>query len=420
MTNLYTETAGAGPPTPPLHGDLQADVAVVGAGLTGLSAALHLAERGVGVVVLEAQTPGFGASGRNGGQINAGLKADPDDVERHHGADLGGRLVAFAGGAPQFVFDLIERLGLRCEARRNGTLRAAVRARHLAQVRATAEQWRRRGAPVEMLDAEEVAALTGTRRYAGAMLDRRGGDLHPLQFTHGLAAAAIARGAAVHGGTRVQSLERSGAGWRLRCAAGSVTANQVLLATNGYSDPLWPGLRQSIVPVFSSIAATEPLPPAAAQAIMPGRQVLFESGFITVYYRVDASGRLLIGGRGPMIDVRDPAQIAYIVKYAVELWPPLRQVRFTHAWSGRLAMTADHYPHVHQPAPGVTICLGYNGRGVALATAAGAALAGRLVDPAAPFDLPLSDIKTIPFHGYWPLAVPAAVNIGRLRDYIGV
>ena len=419
MTILYQETAEPAPATPPLDGDARADVAVIGAGLTGLSAALHLAELGVRVVVLEAHSPGYGASGRNGGQVNPGLKADPDAVERLHGPDLGARMVAFAGAAPQFVFDLIERLGLQCEARRNGTLRAAVRPKHLSQVRATAEQWRRRGAPVEMLDAAAVAGLTGTARYGGAMFDRRGGDLNPLRYTRGLAAAAIARGVTVHGDTRVLSVESSGTQWRARTAMGTVTADQLLLASNGYTDRLWPQLRQSIIPVFSSIAATEPLPADLAQAVMPGRQSLYESGFVTVYYRVDASGRLLIGGRGPMLDVRDPAQLSTIVGYASRLWPALKTARFTHAWSGRLAMTADQYPHVHQPAPGVTICLGYSGRGVALATAAGAALARKLTDPGAAFDLPISAIKAIPFHGYWPLAVPAAVNIARLRDFAG-
>ncbi len=420
MTNLYLDTAGAAPAPPPLAGEQRADVVVIGAGLTGLSTALHLAELGTRVVVLEAQTPGFGASGRNGGQVNPGLKADPDEVERRHGPDLGGRMVAFAGAAPQFVFDLIERLGLRCEARRNGTLRAAVRPKHVALVRATAEQWQRRGAPVEMLDAAGIAALTGTPRYGGALFDRRGGDLNPLLYTRGLAEAAVAAGAPVHGGSRVVELTPGGGLWRAKTPDGSVTAEQVVIATNGYSDRLWPLLRQSIVPVFSSIAATEPLPPDLAGTILPGRQVVYESGFVTVYYRVDAAGRLLIGGRGPMLDVRDPKEISAIVDYAGRLWPALRPLRWTHGWSGRIAMTADQYPHLHRPAAGVTICLGYSGRGVALATAAGAAIARNLVRPDAPLDLPVTKLETIPFHGYWPLAVPAAVQIGRLRDFIGI
>ena len=149
MPNLYQDTAEPAIPTPALDGDVQADVVVVGGGITGLSTALHLAERGAKVVLLEAEEPGWGASGRNGGQVNPGLKHDPDRVERDYGKDLGGRMNAFAGDAPAFVFDLIERHDIRCDARRNGTLRAAIRAKHAAQVRATAEQLARRGAPVE-------------------------------------------------------------------------------------------------------------------------------------------------------------------------------------------------------------------------------------------------------------------------------
>src|ERR1700733_15267004 len=202
MANLYQDTAEPASPTPPLDGDVRTDVAVVGGGVTGLSTALHLAEQGAKVALLEAEEPGWGASGRNGGQVNPGLKLDPDTVERDHGSELGARMNAFAGAAPAFVFDLIERHGIRCDARRNGTLRAAIRAKHAAQVRASAEQLARCGAPVELLDGSSLERATGTRRYLLAMLDRRGGDLNPLSFVRGLVRAALGAGAAVHGGSR--------------------------------------------------------------------------------------------------------------------------------------------------------------------------------------------------------------------------
>jgi glycine/D-amino acid oxidase-like deaminating enzyme len=148
-----------------------------------------------------------------------------------------------------------------------------------------------------------------------------------------------------------------------------VRAEKVLIATNGFTDNLWSDLRRTIVPVFSSIAATAPLLDDVARQIMPTRSVLYESGHITVYYRVDASNRLLMGGRGPMQWIRDPSAVAYLMRYAVRLWPTLRGVSWTHGWNSRLAMTADHYPHVHEPAPGALVYLGCNGRGVALATA---------------------------------------------------
>jgi glycine/D-amino acid oxidase-like deaminating enzyme len=420
MSNLYRDTAPAAAPTPPLVGDVRADIAVVGGGITGLSTALHAAEAGADVVLLEAEDPGFGASGRNGGQVNPGLKPDPDTVEQDFGPDLGGRMNALAGSAPSLVFDLIQRHGIACEARRHGTVRAAVRAKHAAAIRTTVEQLARRGAPVEYLDRGAIAALTGTARYVGAMLDRRGGDLNPLGYCRGLARAAIRARARVHGGTRVTAARRHAGAWRLECAGGSVTSPQVVLATNGYTDRLWPRLRRTIIPLFGAIAASDPLPDAASRTIMPGRSVLYESGAITVYYRIDSDGRLLIGGRGPSREVDSIDALAHLLDYARRLWPILEGVRWSHAWGGRLAMTRDHYPHVHEPAPGVLACLGYNGRGVAMATAMGVQLARRITRPELPFDMPLTDMKTIALHPFWPAGVKAAILYGRASDYLGL
>ena len=178
-----------------------------------------------------------------------------------------------------------------------------------------------------------------------------------------------------------------------------VRAEKVLIATNGFTDDLLPDLRRTIVPVFSSIAATEPLPDDVARKIMPTRSVLYESGHITVYYRVDASNRLLMGGRGPMQWIKNPAPVAYLMRYAERLWPAVRGVRWTHGWNSRLAMTPDHYPHVHEPGAGALAYLGCNGRGVALATAMGAQLAKRLIGgEAAEIDMPITSLKPIRFH----------------------
>ena len=420
MANLYHDTAEPAMPAPALDRDLKTDVAVIGGGITGLSTALHLAEQGASVAVLEAEQPGWGASGRNGGQVNPGLKPDPDQVERDFGSDLGARMNTFAGAAPACVFDLIERHGIRCDARRNGTLRAAVRPKHAAGVRATAEQFARRGAPVELLQGPELEQATGTARYQIAMLDRRGGDVNPLSFVRGLARAAQSAGAAVHGGTRALGMHRSGAEWTVKTAAGSVTAPHVVLATNGYTDDLWPNLRRSVVPLFGAIAATAVLPEQIARGIMPSRAVLYESGAITVYYRVDAGGRLLLGGRGPMREIAATSAIPHLLAYARTLWPFLGDTPWTHAWGGRLAMTQDHYPHIHEPAEGVLICLGYNGRGVAMSTAMGARLARRILSPAAEFPMPVTGIKAIALHALWPLAVKAVIAQGRISDYLGI
>ena len=420
MPNLYRDTAERAVPTPPLDGDVRADVVVVGGGFTGLSAALHLAQMGAKVVLLEAEEPGWGASGRNGGQVNPGLKHDPDTVERHFGVDLGRRMNALAGAAPGFVFELIDRHGIACEARRNGTLRAAVREKHAAHVKSSAQQWIRRGAPVELLEGAALAAVVGTDRYVAAMWDRRGGDLNPLSYARGLARAALRAGAAVHGGSRALSLTGAGAGWTVRTDSGTATAGNVVLATNGYTDGLWPGLRRTIVPLFGAMAATSRLPEALAQTLMPRRAVLYESGAVTVYYRIDSGQRLLIGGRGPMHEISSTSAIPHLAAYAEKLWPGLRGVAWTHAWGGRLAMTRDQYPHVHEPAPGIMACLGYNGRGIAMATTLGAQIAKRIRQPESDFDMPITGLKTIGLHALWPLAVRAAIARGRIADALGL
>ena len=419
--SLYADTAVAAPPTPPLDIDKNVLVAIIGGGFTGLSTALHLAERGVDALVLEAHEPGWGASGNNGGQINPGLKHDPDRIEADFGADLGRRMIAFAYGTTEFTIELIRRHQIPCEARQNGTLRAAYNAASVAGVEATANQCMRRDMPVTLLDRDKLREMTGTDRYLCAMLDQRGGDLHPLSYARGLARAAIAAGAVVHGETPALSLSRDGARWRIETPRAIVHAEKVLLATNGFTDDLWPGLRRTIVPVFSSIAATAPLSDAVLREIMPTRSVLYESGHITVYYRVDQRNRLLMGGRGPMRWIRSASDIGYLTRYAERLWPRLKGVTWTHGWNSRLAITADHYPHVHEPAEDLLVSLGCNGRGVALSTAIGAQLARRLMGgQAAEIDMPISRIKPIALHAFWPLAVRGAVLAGRVRDRLGL
>ncbi len=419
--SLYADTAVPPVPAPPLEADSNVSVAIVGGGFAGLSTALHLAEQGTDTIVLEAQEPGWGASGNNGGQLNPGLKLDPDTIEATFGTDLGRRMIAFAYNTPVFALDLIRRHQIACEARQNGTLRAAYHGGNAAAVEKTAEQCIRRGMPVTVLDRNALREATGTDRYVRAMLDRRGGDLQPLSYARGLARAAIAAGAAIHGQTPATSLQREGGRWRIETPRAVVRAEKILIATNGFTDDLWPDLRRTIVPVFSSIAATEPLPDDVARQIMPTRSALYESGRITVYYRIDASNRLLIGGRGPMRWIRDPSAVNYLMRYAVRLWPALRGISWTHGWNSRLAMTADHYPHVHEPGPGALVYLGCNGRGVALATAMGHQLARRLIEgEVARIDLPITALKPIRFHALWPGAVKSVVLYGQIRDRLGL
>jgi glycine/D-amino acid oxidase-like deaminating enzyme len=419
--NVYQLDAPPAPETPPLDGSRRASVAIIGGGIVGLTTALHLAEAGVEAVVLEANEPGWGASGNNGGQLNPGLKYDPDVIEASYGPDLGRRMVSFAYDTPNRAFALIERLGIACDVRQSGTLRVARSARALTGVEATARQCMERGMPVAPLDRAGAAKATGTDAYFGALLDTRGGNLNPLAYSRGLARAAIAAGARIYGRTPARGLLRRAHGWSVETPAGTVEAEKILIATNGFTDDLWEGLRKTVVPVFSAIAASEPLSSERIGAILPGRPSVYESGRITVYYRIDAQGRLLMGGRGPMRPIGSPEPIAYLTDYVQTLWPQLAGIGWTHGWNSQLAMTRDHWPHVHEPSPDALIYLGCNGRGVALGTALAQQLARRLIHGEAfALDLPIVAPKPIRFHGLWPLAVRSVVLHGRLMDRLGL
>ena len=419
--SLYAATARPATATPPLDGDARADVVVVGAGFTGLSTALHLAEQGADVIVLESHEPGWGASGRNGGQVNPGLKWDPDDVESKFGPDLGPRLVRFAWGAPEATFALIRRYQIECDARQGGTMRAAYLPRDAENLRRLVEQCQRRGMPVTLLDENAARDATGTSRYLAVLRDASGGDVQPLDYARGLARVAIAAGAKIHGATPVTGLARSATGWNVTTPRGTVTAAAVIAGTNGYSDDLIPGLRRSVVPAFSSIAATEPLEASLADKIMPRGGVLYEAARITTYYRIDKAKRLLMGGRGPQWSDIGLGDLAHLTNYATRLWPDLKSVRWTHAWNGQVAITTDQYPHVHQPQKGLYACVGYNGRGVAFSTVMGAELAKlALGKRAEDIHLPVTAIKPLPLHAFWRVGLTAKLIELRLRDRFGI
>lgn len=417
-SSIYALEATAAPAYPPLQGEAQTDIAIVGGGYTGLSTALHLAESGHKVTLLEAHQPGWGASGRNGGQLNPGLKYDPSGIVGMFGEEKGKAMVAFAWSSVEHTARLIRRLGIDCDLRLNGTLRAAAKAQDAAAVRRSQQDMAGFGMPAEWVEKKDLAALVGHDRYHGALLDRRGGDLNPLRYAQGLGEAASRAGAVIHGNSRVQRLERDKDGWKLVSVAGMLRAARVLVCCNGYTDDLVPGLRKALVPVFSSVLASRPLPETLAARIMPGRQVLYESGLVTVYYRVDRQNRLVIGGRGPMRPIDSPRRLGPVARHAFGLWPELADVGWQTAWNGRVAVTTDHMPHVNEVAPGLMAVYGYNGRGVALASALGKPLAACLSGeiPADELPIPPTAMQPIPFHRFWPLGVHATIAWSRFRN----
>ena len=418
MKNLYLETARPQISAPALAGDSQADVVIVGGGYSGLSTALHLAEQGAKAVVLEAGDIGHGCSGRNGGQINPGLKLLPDAVEAHFGTERGQRMNRLASEAPAFVFDLVARHGIDCAAVNSGTIRAAIDRAGLQQVHDLVAQATARGWPIRFADRAEMAAMTGCGIYLGGAVDARGGHLNPLGYARGLGLAAQKAGAVLHGQSAALSLRRTGAGWRVETAAGSVTAPELLICTNGYTGDLWPGMRQALVPIYTYIAATDPLPEALRAQIMPCGAALYEAAWDVIYYRIDDAGRLLMGGRGAQRDARGPADYRHLVDYAVKLWPALKGVDFPWTWHGQVAVTPDHFPHLVRPAEGVRLLFGYNGRGVALSSIAGKLTADHILSGGkVDISLPVEDKLTrFAFHPFWRIGAETTMAWHGMLD----
>lgn len=416
--SLWAATAAPAPETPPLGSSVTADVAIIGGGYAGLSAALHLAEHGVRPVVLEARQIGFGGSGRNGGQVIPGLKHDPDTLVAMFGAERGGRLADFAGGTADLVFDLIERHGMAVPYRREGWIQGAHSPEGLAEAEARAAQWAKRGAPVQPLDKAAIGRALGTDRYLGGWLDRRGGGIQPLDYARGLARAALQAGAAIHAGTPVTALDRAEGRWRLRTAGGAtVTADRVLLCTNGYSKGLWPRLEQTIIAANSFQVATRPLTDRERETVLPGGQVSSDTRKLLLYFRLDHQGRLLMGGRGPFREPRGAADWAHLDRVVGKLFPQLSGIAIQHRWCGRVAVTRDYLPHLHEPAPGLLVDIGCQGRGVGLQTAMGRAMAEYIASgDAGALPLPPVPIQPLPLHALHRLYVSAVITWYRMND----
>lgn len=421
MNSLWAATAPPAVPTPALSESLRVDVAIVGAGYTGLSTALHLAEKGVSVCVLEANEPGWGASGRNGGQVNPTLKYDPDQLVRMYGAERAEPLIDTVSSSADLVFDLIKRHEIDCAPIRKGWMQVSYSDKGVAGLHARADQWARRGVPVQCLDASAVATRMGSEAFAGGWLDGRAGAIQPLAYARGLVRAALAAGVRIHGQSAVTELQRQGSGWQVQTVCGAqVTADQVVLATNGYSSNLWPGMAQSILAANSFIVATKPLSGSLAESILPGQETVSTSQRLLLYFRKDAYGRLLMGGRGLFNDPTGPTDFTHLERSLALLFPQLGPLEFEYHWAGRIAITRDFMPHVHEPAPGLTLMLGCNGRGIGLCTSLGQQLAGRLCDKRAAFAYPVSPLQRLPLHGLQRLYIGAGVAWYSLLDRLSV
>lgn len=421
MKSLWSATAPSVVPTPALSESVKVDVAIVGAGYTGLSTALHLAERGVSVCVLEANEPGWGASGRNGGQVNPTLKYDPEQLVQMYGPERAEPLISTVSNSADLVFKLIEKHGIDCAPVRKGWMQVSYTEKGVAGLHARADQWARRGVPVHRLDAAAVALRMGSDAFAGGWLDGRAGAIQPLAYARGLVGAALAAGVRIHGQSAVTGLQRQGSGWQLTTATGAqVSAEKVVLATNGYSGNLWPGMAQSILAANSFIVATKPLTGRAAESILPGQETVSTAQRLLLYFRKDSHGRLLMGGRGLFNDPTSPTDFAHLERSLALLFPQLGPLEFEYRWAGRIAITRDFMPHVHEPAPGLTLALGCNGRGIALCTSLGQQLAGRLCDRKAEFAYPVTPLQRLPMHGLQRFYIGAGVAWYSLLDRLNI
>ena len=383
----YAATAPAPVPRPALVGPESADVCIVGAGFTGVSAALHLAERGYSVIVLEAARVGWGASGRNGGQVGSGMRQSMSALERSVGPSRAGTLWALCEEAKAVIAERVARHGIQCDWR-PGNLLASTRERYMGWIESEAEFCHRRFGyrGYRMLSRAEMREEIASDRYVGGRMDEGGGHLHPLRFVLGMAGAAERAGARIFERSEVGRI-RWGAPTRVSTAKGVVEARYVVLAGNAYLGRLEPRIESRIMPIVNHVLATEPLGEDRARVLIPSGACVHSTKFVVDYYRVTADHRLLFGGGETYSDRPLDEPKAFVRRYMLRVFPQLADVRVDYAWSGRLAITMSRLPHVGTLAPNGFFAHGFSGHGVALTQIAGKLVAEAVAGTAERFDV---------------------------------
>lgn len=412
---FWNATAPDAPPPTPLTGALRCDVAIVGAGFTGLRAALVLAEAGTDVAVFEAGDVANGASGRSGGQVNPMLPvARPDDLRRAVGDRFFERLAQVALNSADDLFDLVQRYQIKCEARQKGWLRA----NHCDAARRVAERnaalWNKLGATFDLVGAQEVTRLTGAVGYGSGIISPAGGAVQPLSLTRGLARAAKGAGAQIFSHAPVTGLAERDGGWVLKVEAHEVTAQKVIIATNGYTDNLVAGLKRSVLPLTSIQIATEPLEDDQIGPLCPQGHTISDTRRLIMYCRREPGGQFVYGGIGYRTPMGGVGGFQWLYKDAPRIFPSLKRAKWRYRWGGSVALTQDRVPHLHEPAPGLVAGLGYNGRGVAMSLQMGRVMAERALGKAMD-DLPFPAAPITPYRFREPQVLGAGLAMSLLR-----
>ncbi len=416
--SYYAATAPVSEPFPAAAGDLGCDVCVVGGGFTGLSAALHLARRGYDVVLLEAQRIGFGASGRNGGQVGTGQRRDQDELEALVGREQARRLWDLALESVQLVRELIETHDIGCTFAR-GVIHADHKARFVPHSHAYAEKLRNEYDYdlIRPLDREEMRHLVGSPAYHGGTLDMGSGHIHPLRFALGLARAAQAAGVRLHENSRVRDIAAASPA-RIVTDRARVTADHVVIGCNGYLGRLEKHVAARVMPINNYILATEPLDNDTATALIRDNHAVADSKFVINYFRLSEDRRMLFGG-GESYGYRFARDIESVVRRPMaQIFPQLGDVRVDYAWGGTLGITMNRMPCFARLRGNILNASGYSGHGVALATLGGKLAAEAISGQAERFDV-MASVPTHRFPGgalmRWPLLV-LAMAWYSLRD----
>lgn len=396
------------------------DVLVIGGGITGLSALLRLAERGVSACLIEAHAIGSGASGRSQGQIVPLLiQRTPEQLIAVYGREVGERFIALMNGAAPSLARSIAQHDLACEWHNNGWLYLAARAAHLARIERLADAWQAYGAAVAALDGPALVEQLGVGRAHGGLMAQSGGTLNPLALCRGLARRAKAHGAEVFCDTLAVDVSFTGAAWRISTTQGSILAGALLLAGNTATAHIFPQLRRSVLPQPLWLAASAPLGESERESLLPQGRAAMDSAHDALAWRVDPRGRLLLGGR-LLSSINAPARLESRVRQRLAKdHPPLADIKLTHIWGGLRGRTADGVPHVHRLGPNAYAWLGDNGPGLALGWAIGRALAEIVTgQDQRELPLPLTTLAPLHWHGLRARLVPLGLAQARLRDRV--